>query len=251
MASQELTLGHKGLAQQGYDYSPRELNELQWSLRFTPTVCMLLAIWGLATRQPAVHFTLAVLGILPFWAPSWHPFDRFYNSVLRPLWDGVTLPPNPLPRRIACFMGGSMNAGIGLSFTFGNAALAYVFGAVLITLQLVVITTHFCVASWMYEGLLRALGRWTAPASVEKVRELLQGPACLIDVRNPEEFAREHIDGAENIPLDEIGHRLLGRQDHCLIVYCQSGLRSQKATQLLKRKGYRRVFNLGAMARWR
>jgi len=244
------TQRHRALTQQGYDYSPRELNELQWGLRFTPTVCMLLAVWGLATQQPAVHLALAALGILPFWAPSWHPFDRLYNDVLRPVWRGVALPPNPLPRRIACFMGGSMNIAIALSFMAGNVPLAYAFGGALIVLQIIVITTHFCVASWMYEGVLRALRRWTAPESVDKLRQLLQQQACMIDVRNPEEFAAGHLDGAENVPLDEIPRRLAGRQDDCLIVYCKSGLRSQRATQLLKRQGYRRVFNLGAMSRW-
>ncbi len=251
MTTTTLGTGHKALTQQGYDYSPEELNELQWGLRFTPSVCMLLAVVGLVTQQPAVHFALAALGILPFWAPAWHPFDRLYNHVLRPLWNGVRLPPNPLPRRIACVMGGAMNLAIGLAFTFGSVALAYVFGAVLIVLQIVVISTHFCVASWMYEGLLRALGRWTAPASLDKIRLLMQEQACLVDVRNPDEFARGHLDGAVNVPLDHVVQGLDGREDECLIVYCKSGLRSQRAAQILKRKGYRRVVNLGAMARWR
>ncbi len=103
----------------------------------------------------------------------------------------------------------------------------------------------------MYEGLLRALGRWTAPASLDKIRLLMQEQACLVDVRNPDEFARGHLDGAVNVPLDHVVQGFDGREDECLIVYCKSGLRSQRAAQILKRKGYRRVVNLGAMARWR
>jgi len=251
MTATALHSGHRALTQQGYDYSPDELDELRWGLRFTPTVCMLLALWGLSTQQPIIHFALAGLGILPFWAPTWHPFDRLYNHMLRPLWGGVRLPPNPLPRRIACVMGGAMNLAIGLSFSFGNVALAYILGGVLIVLQIVVVSTHFCVASWMYEGVLRALGRWTAPENVERVRQLLQQQACMIDVRNPDEYAREHIEGAENVPLDTLTQGLAGREEECLIVYCKSGLRSQQAAQLLRRRGYRQVVNLGAMARWR
>lgn len=105
MSTATLNSQQKALFQQGYDYSPQELQELAWGLRFTPLVCMLGAVYGLATQQPTVHFLLAALGMLPFWSPNWHPFDLLYNSVLRPLWRGVKLPPNPLPRRIACFMG--------------------------------------------------------------------------------------------------------------------------------------------------
>ncbi|NIW25440.1 MAG: rhodanese-like domain-containing protein [Gammaproteobacteria bacterium] len=99
--------------------------------------------------------------------------------------------------------------------------------------------------------MLRALGRWTAPASVDEVRQRLQQQACMIDVRDPVEYARGHIEGAENVPLDHVARGLAGREEDCLIVYCKSGLRSQRAAQILRRAGFRRVVNLGAMARWR
>ncbi|HIE93574.1 MAG TPA: rhodanese-like domain-containing protein [Acidobacteria bacterium] len=72
----------------------------------------------------------------------------------------------------------------------------------------------------------------------------------LIDVRNPEEYAREHLPGARNIPLDQVVVRLTGAQERAYIFYCQSGLRSQRAAQTLKRRGLGKVYNLGAMARW-
>jgi hypothetical protein len=93
------------LIQQGYDYTGRELSELSWALRFTPAVCMVGAIIGLITQQAPIHFVLAGIGIIPFWFPAAHPLDLLYNHGLRPFWNGVRLPPNPLPRRIACFMG--------------------------------------------------------------------------------------------------------------------------------------------------
>lgn len=238
------------LTQQGYDYNPRELAELSWGLRFTPTVCMAGAIVGLATQKPGIHFALAVLGILPAWLPAWNPVDLLYNYALRPLWGGVKLPPNPLPRRIACFMGGSMNLGIGAAFLWSAPAVAYALGAVLIALQLVVITTHFCVASWMYEGALRAIGKWMRPIPVGRAKELIEAGAELVDVRNPEEFAREHLPGARNVPLEQVVDVLGGNPERSFVFYCQSGLRSQRATQALKRQGHDRTYNLGAMSRW-
>jgi rhodanese-related sulfurtransferase len=238
------------LIQQGYDYTPAELNELTWALRFTPSICMAVAIVGLATAQPAIHFGLAALGMLPFGFPSAHPVDNLYNRLLRPLWDGVRLPPNPLPRRIACFMGGAMNLGIGIAFVGGSPVIAYALGGVLIALQLVVISSHFCLASWMFERALRMMGRWTPPIAPERAREITGAGGVLIDVRNPDEFARGHLEGARNAPLDGLPGSLDEPRDRPLVVYCHSGLRGQEAARVLKGSGYTNVHNLGAMARW-
>lgn len=253
MTGTNITLRHRSLAQQGYDYSPAELRQIEWGLRFTPSVCMLVALAGLVAQQPIVHFALAAAGILPFWFPSGHPVDRLYNHVLAPLWNGVRLPPNPLPRRIACLMGGAMNLAIGISFVLGSPLAAYVFGAILVSLQLVVITTHFCAASWMYEGLLRSLGRWVAPVSIQSAREMLQCGGVLVDVRTPGEFAGEHIEGAVNVPVDEIGQSVSSdlSPDRDIVFYCRSGLRAQRAVQLLRRQGYERLHSIGSMARWK
>jgi rhodanese-related sulfurtransferase len=211
---------------------------------------MAIALVGLATRQPLVHFALAALGILPFWSPASHPIDRLYNLVIRPIWNGVHLPPNPLPRRIACFMGGLMNLGIGLSFVAGNVPLAYGLGGVLVALQLIVISSHFCVASWIVEVFLKALGMWVPPVEIETAREAIADGGHLIDLRNPDEFAREHLPGAENVPLERLKSDLAGREGECFILYCAGGLRSQQGTRLLRKCGFESVHNLGSMSRW-
>lgn len=250
MPTPTLTLQQRSLTQQGYDYSPAELAELSWGLRFTPAVCMLIAVYGLATHQPAIHLTLAAIGIVPFWFPAWHPFDRFYNHVLRPLWNGVRLPANPLPRRIACVMGGAMNFGIGLAFLAGNVPLAYGLGAVLIALQVIVISTHFCVASWLYESMLRLVGRWSPPITPERAKSLVQAGALLVDVREPDEFARGHLPNALNLPADRILDHVADLRDRTVILYCQSGLRSQRAFQALQQFHLEHVHNLGPLSRW-
>ena len=250
MADEARSIQYDSLIQQGYDYTRRELSELSWALRFTPAICMVGAIVGLITQQAPVHFTLAAIGILPFWFPSAHPIDLLYNHLIRPLWNGVRLPPNPLPRRIACFMGGTMNIGIGIAFLQDSVIAAYALGGILFVLQLIVITIHFCMASWMYEGLLKLFGRWTEPVSLERGRNLLETGGILVDVRNPDEFARGHLSGARNVPLDLLTRSVDEPKERCLLPYCQSGLRSQRATQLLKRMGYTNVHNFGGMPRW-
>jgi NADPH-dependent 2,4-dienoyl-CoA reductase/sulfur reductase-like enzyme/rhodanese-related sulfurtransferase len=60
--------------------------------------------------------------------------------------------------------------------------------------------------------------------------------AALIDVRTPQEFAAGRIDGAINIPLEELRHRI-GEvpRDRRVVVHCQVGMRGYMATLLLRK----------------
>jgi len=70
--------------------------------------------------------------------------------------------------------------------------------------------------------------------------ELESSSAFLLDVRTPEEVARDAIEGAANIPVDELRDRC-GElpKDREVWVYCAVGERSYLATRLLLQKGYR------------
>lgn len=61
----------------------------------------------------------------------------------------------------------------------------------------------------------------------------------ILDVRTVEEYNLSHIDGAINIPLDELRENLekLDKSKE-IIVHCYSGLRSYLACRILKQKGY-------------
>ncbi|QGQ48822.1 rhodanese-like domain-containing protein [Metabacillus sediminilitoris] len=63
--------------------------------------------------------------------------------------------------------------------------------------------------------------------------------AQLIDVREPNEFEGGHILGARNIPLSQLRQRYKEiRSDQPVYLYCQNTVRSGRAAQMLKRKGY-------------
>ena len=73
----------------------------------------------------------------------------------------------------------------------------------------------------------------------------------LLDVRTPQEYNEEHIQGAELIPLSDLSN-MLNRvpKDQEVICICQSGSRSSVAAQNLKSLGYK-VSNLrGGMDIW-
>jgi rhodanese-related sulfurtransferase len=85
-----------------------------------------------------------------------------------------------------------------------------------------------------------------------EARKLVQDGARLVDVRSPAEFAAGHIDGALNIPVQELERRMaeLEPQNEPIVLYCRSGNRSRSASRLLKSAGYTAVSDLGAMSRW-
>ncbi|MCS6896967.1 MAG: rhodanese-like domain-containing protein [Nitrospira sp.] len=77
----------------------------------------------------------------------------------------------------------------------------------------------------------------------------------LVDVRSPEEHRMGMIPGTDlNIDFREIKdrHREIGAQfDDHVVVYCQSGRRSNIAAETLADLGYRHVYNVaGSMNAW-
>jgi len=85
-----------------------------------------------------------------------------------------------------------------------------------------------------------------------QAQQMVKDGALLLDVRTREEFAEKHIDGALNIPVQELEQRLeeVGAKDRPVVVYCRSGARSDRAMKLLKAEGWKTVENLGPMSAW-
>lgn len=243
------------MAQQGYSrFTRAELESIQWGLRFTPTVCMMGTAFALMTGRPYLLFGFAALGIIPFWFPDKHPLDLFYNHVIAPITGATTLPPNPLPRRIACVSGGAMNIIAGIFLLNGFVTAAYITGVMLLVLQLIVNTTHFCLASFMIEMGLKAIGK-SLPAELidgEEARELVGRGAMLVDVRDPSEFAMGALPGARNIPLGSLPQHVneLKTLEVPLILYCEKGGRARMAHGLLSQQGVYGLHTLGGIGRW-
>jgi phage shock protein E len=84
-----------------------------------------------------------------------------------------------------------------------------------------------------------------------EARRLLEEGAVLLDVRTPAEFASGHIEGAINIPVQELEARLgvVGEKNKTVIVYCRSGARSAQAAKTLAGAGYV-ARDLGPMSAW-
>ena len=80
---------------------------------------------------------------------------------------------------------------------------------------------------------------------VSAVRGLAEQGACIIDVREPGEFARGHIKGAVNIPLSQIRGRLSEiPEDVPVYLHCRTSQRSYYAACFLQGQGRTNVYNI-------
>lgn len=85
--------------------------------------------------------------------------------------------------------------------------------------------------------------------TVQQLKQKLNDDIHLIDVREPYEFEREHIQQAINIPLSAL-QQFNGDKDITYYIICKSGNRSKKATQFLNELGYKAINVTGGMNHW-
>ncbi len=94
------------------------------------------------------------------------------------------------------------------------------------------------VAQNILEGEVKVI-QWNELDKLDKATSLI------IDTRTSSEYEMGHIDGAVNIPVDEMRDRLSEiPKDKQLVLYCAIGYRGYLATQILKHNGYQGVYNL-------
>ncbi|WP_336775502.1 rhodanese-like domain-containing protein [Paenibacillus sp. MMO-58] len=92
--------------------------------------------------------------------------------------------------------------------------------------------------------------RTISPAEVAE--KLKQGETLyMVDVREPNEWAAGHVEGAKHIPLGQLGERLHELDSSAeIIMICRSGNRSGLACELLSEKGFNVVNMTGGLNAW-
>ncbi|MBB6445339.1 rhodanese-like domain-containing protein [Bacillus benzoevorans] len=83
-------------------------------------------------------------------------------------------------------------------------------------------------------------------------QELTDKNKQFIDVRTPGEFKSRNISGFKNIPLHQLAEKSNGlSKEKEVVVICQSGMRSNKASKILKKQGFKYVTNVkDGMSAW-
>lgn len=107
------------------------------------------------------------------------------------------------------------------------------------------------VGALVLAGGLLFYGRASGVTS-EDARKMVAAGARLVDVRTVEEFTAGHIQGAVNIPVQDLERRMaeLEPKDKPIVLYCRSGARSGRAQRALQAAGFKSVHNLGPMSKW-
>lgn len=106
--------------------------------------------------------------------------------------------------------------------------------------------------------ILPLLSRSTAGVTVLSVTEAVmlmsRKSALVLDVREPDEFAQGHLQGARNIPLSQLEARLKELEKYRekpVMVVCERGGRATKAAKLLKAQQFTALHVLkGGMQAW-
>ena len=86
---------------------------------------------------------------------------------------------------------------------------------------------------------------------MEQLKRIVSS-VSVIDIRRIESFNNGHIDGAKNIPFNQliIAPEKYLQKNQSYYLYCQKGTKSIKACQILSRVGYQ-VYNiLGGYEAW-
>jgi rhodanese-related sulfurtransferase len=102
---------------------------------------------------------------------------------------------------------------------------------------------------------VRQLSVQEVKSAIDKASTLREKGFILVDVRTVEENSTGAIPGTDaNIEYRELGKRHLeigaGLDDH-IVVYCQSGKRSNIAADTLTELGYKNVYNIrGSVNAW-
>ena len=73
----------------------------------------------------------------------------------------------------------------------------------------------------------------------------------ILDVRTQDEYNEGHLEKALLIPIDELEGRIDELdQNNPIIVYCRSGVRSNRAANILIENGFSEVYDMGGIMGW-
>lgn len=129
------------------------LEEVGPWLRWSPALCTLFMILGVALKSPFVLWGLAAIAFLGALLP-FHPFDLLYNYGVRYLTGTKPLPHQGPQRRFACGVATAWLIATGWAFHIGSSNLGFALGVPLILVAALVSITHFCIPSFIYNTLL-------------------------------------------------------------------------------------------------
>jgi rhodanese-related sulfurtransferase len=119
-----------------------------------------------------------------------------------------------------------------------------------------ILSTAFVVLAWIVfsDGLQQKLSGVTPLSTAQAIQLVNQQKASFIDIRDKDEFEKEHIADAVNVPLSTISdHKAKPKdKDKPVILVCASGQRARSAVKQFKAQGFSDLYILkGGLNEWR
>jgi rhodanese-related sulfurtransferase len=127
--------------------------------------------------------------------------------------------------------------------------LEFILNHYILSLALAVVT--FLLIQELIETAFKKFGSISPLLAVAKMND---SDTVVIDVREPEEFLKSHIENAINTPLGNLQthlSKLEANKNKPILIACQTGTRSASAGKLLTKAGFEQVFVItGGMQAW-
>ena len=119
----------------------------------------------------------------------------------------------------------------------------------LLSLALVVVT--YLLLQELIESSFNKFERLSPLLAVTKMNS---ADTIIVDVRDPHEYIKGHIENSINLPLGKFSETLSSLEKYkknTIIVVCQTGTRSTPACKTLTKADFEKVFNItGGMQSW-
>lgn len=127
--------------------------------------------------------------------------------------------------------------------------LEFILNHYILSLALAVVT--FLLIQELFDTAFKKFGAVSPLLAVAKMND---SDTIVIDVREPEEFLKGHIENAINTPLGNLPAHLSKLETHKnkpVLIACQTGTRSASAGKILTKAGFDQVFVItGGMQAW-
>jgi rhodanese-related sulfurtransferase len=127
--------------------------------------------------------------------------------------------------------------------------LEFIANHYILSLALAVVT--FLVIQELFDT---AFKKFAAVSPLLAVAKMNDSETLVIDVREPEEFLKSHIENSINTPLSTLQDQLSKLEAHknkAVLIACQTGTRSASAGKILTKAGFEQIFVItGGMQAW-
>jgi rhodanese-related sulfurtransferase len=139
---------------------------------------------------------------------------------------------------------------MSLSATFTpERFIEFILNHYILALALVVVT--YLLIQELFDSALKKFGFVSPLLAVTKMNN---GNTVVIDVREPDEFNKGHIDSAVNLPLSKIKEQISSfdaYKNNQVLIVCQDGTRSATTGKIITKAGHKDVFVItGGMQSW-